>query len=91
VPESKEKLPDENPGAAELMKKYKTYEAGLPFWLVLDKEGSLLEDSFMNTANGKSANIGCPASKTEVAAFIKILKSTSVLTGKELIVISAIF
>ena len=33
----------ENPGATELLKKYKS---GIPFFLIFDKKDKLLEDSF---------------------------------------------
>ncbi len=70
----------ENPGAVEILKKYKGDKSGIPFWLIFDKNGKLLEDSF--DSSGK--NLGCPASESEVPEFIKKLKSTSNLTNKEL-------
>jgi thioredoxin-related protein len=73
----------ENPGALELLKKYKAENSGIPFFLIFDKKGKLLEDSF----NSKGENLGCPASKEEVEEFIRMLKATSDLNEKELDVI----
>jgi thioredoxin-related protein len=70
----------ENPGAEDLLKKFKAEKSGIPFFVVLDAKGNLLEDSF--DSNGQ--NLGCPASTEEVAEFKRILKSTSKLTEKEL-------
>ena len=91
VHESTEKKHLENAGADDLLKKYKAFDSGIPFWVVLDKNGNFLHDSFMKNTDGSSANIGCPASAEEVAAFVKILKASSSLTNKELAVIAEIF
>ncbi|MBL0357409.1 MAG: thioredoxin family protein [Chitinophagaceae bacterium] len=91
VHESGKKKNTENKGAEELLKQYKAFDSGLPFWVVLDKDGKLLKDSFLKNANGPSSIIGCPASEKEVAAFVQILKATSSLTDKELAVIEGIF
>lgn len=85
----KEKL--ENKGAEELLRKYSTAETGIPFWVIYDKDGSLLGDSFMRRPGGRKTNIGCPASKAEVAAFVHILKTTSSATDKELEIVSTVF
>lgn len=77
----------ENPGADTLLKKYKAEKAGIPFFVILDTGGNLLEDSF----DSKGQNLGCPASKEEVAEFNRILKSTSKLTDKELAAIAEVF
>jgi hypothetical protein len=63
--------------------KFKGQNSGIPFFLILDKKGNLLEDSF----NSKGENLGCPASKEEVEEFVKMLKATSDLNEKELEVI----
>lgn len=72
VQESKDHKMDENPGADAFLAKYNGETAGLPFFLVLDKDGKKLADSF-----GKDGNLGCPASESEVAEFISIVKKTS--------------
>jgi thiol-disulfide isomerase/thioredoxin len=85
----------ENPGSLNLLKKYKGENEGLPFWLILDGNGTLLADSEMRPdgagldTHGES--IGCPASEKEVAYFIKLLKNTSKLNDADLAVISARF
>lgn len=92
VDESKENKNLENPGAAEIRLKYNGGMAGLPFWVVLDKEGKLLGDCFIRkdgvSTNIAGENIGCPANDEEVAAFIKVLKQTSSLSDAELNVIA---
>lgn len=77
----------ENPGGNELLKKHNGDKSGLPFWVILDNNGDLIEDSY----NGKGENLGCPATKEEVKDFIAILEKTSDLTEKDLSIISNIF
>jgi thioredoxin-related protein len=77
----------ENPGAEELLIKYKGGNSGIPFWLIFNPEGELLTDSFDD--NGQ--NLGCPASEEEVVVFVKKLKMTSSLKAEELDIISKIF
>ena len=77
----------ETPGADVLLNKHGGDKAGLPFWVVLDNDGTLLEDSF----NDKNQNLGCPASKEEVSSFTKILKNTSKLTDGNLAIITEAF
>lgn len=87
VKESRDNKHLENPGAGELLSKYKGDRSGIPFWLIFDNKGSLITDSFMR-AEGVSAdepgkNIGCPALDHEVAAFIEKLKLASIMTEDE--------
>ena len=77
----------ENPGAQEVLSRFKADKAGLPFFVVLDAKGNLLEDSF----DSSGQNLGCPASEKEVAEFRRILKNTSKLTEKELDLIAETF
>lgn len=77
----------ETPGALEVLKKYKGEKSGIPFWLIFDEKGNLMEDSFNSDGN----NIGCPATEQEVAEFVEILKNTSRLSKKELDVIAKKF
>ena len=75
----------ENPQAEAMFKKYTGGKrTGIPFWLIFNSDGELLEDSF----DAKGNNLGCPASKEEVAEFINILKKTASLATEELQVIS---
>jgi len=76
----------ENPGAAEVLKKYKGQDAGLPFFIVVDKKGKLLGDSFAD-----NENMGCPASANEVASFIVLLKKSSKINEEGLSTISKRF
>ncbi len=95
VDESKDKKDLENPGAIEFRKKYNGENAGLPFWLIFDQRGKLLADSKMRAdgvgLDAKGESIGCPATKEEVAYFIKLLKQTSSLRAAELAIIEERF
>jgi thioredoxin-related protein len=87
VQESKNNKNLENPGALELKNEYKGEKSGIPFWLIFDNNGKLLADCF----DSSGQNLGCPATKSEVDEFIRILKKTSHLSDKELSVIAGIF
>jgi len=94
VYESKGKENLENPGALDLLKKYKGDEKGIPYWLIFDKNGKLLADSKLRPDGGgleSGDNTGCPASEKEVAHFVKVLKETSSLKEDELSVIEKRF
>lgn len=91
-PEAKKNL--ENPGGAEMMKKYYGDKSGIPYWLVFDADGNLLADSKMRAEGDgpeKGNNVGCPASEAEVAYFIGVLKKTTNLKEAELTLISQRF
>jgi len=91
VHESADKKQLENAGAEELLRQYKAFDSGIPFWVVLDKNGKLLYDSFIKNVNGDLGIIGCPATEEEVNTFIKILNQSSLLSDKELKIIYAVF
>ncbi|HYH16629.1 MAG TPA: thioredoxin family protein [Flavisolibacter sp.] len=77
----------ENPGALELLTKHGGADQGLPYWIILDKDGKLLADAQYKP--GK--NSGCPANEEEVAHFIQVLKKTSSLNDAQLKVIAKRF
>ncbi len=79
VQESKDKKNLENPGAEDILKKYKADQSGIPFWQIYDANGKLIADSF----NAKGENLGCPATKEEVAEFTEKLKKASKLTESD--------
>lgn len=79
VQESKANKNLENPGAEDILKKYKADNSGIPFWQIYDADGNLLADSF----NAKGENLGCPATVEEVAEFTDKLKKTSKLSEKD--------
>ena len=81
----KEKL--ENPNGEEWMSKYGGKDAGLPFFVFIDKKGKVLE----NSLNDKKENLGCPSTKEEISSFISKLKRTSKLTNDQLAVIENAF
>jgi thioredoxin-related protein len=76
----------ENPGAVEFLAKYKGEKAGLPFFLILDKQGKLIGDSFLN-----NENTGCPANEKEVDYFISLLKKSSKINEEGLVIIKKRF
>jgi len=69
----------ENPGADEILKKYKADKSGIPFWQIYDADGNLLADSF----DSKGQNMGCPTTKEEVAEFTDKLKKSAALKEKQ--------
>ncbi len=88
--ESKGKENQENPGALQLLAKYKGSDYGIPYWLIFDKDGKLLTDSKMRPAGASldaGENIGCPTSEDEVNEFINKLKATSKMNPDQLEVI----
>lgn len=95
VKESKDNKHLENPGADEMLAKYKGDRAGIPFWVILDEKGALLADSFMRTAGDgaeqKLTNTGCPANRDEVDHFIKVLKETSEMKDEDLEKVDELF
>jgi len=95
VAESDDNKPLENPGAVDIIRNFNAMDAGLPFWLILNKNGTLLANSRMRpkgaTLDYPGDNMGCPATEQQVTAFIKILKETSHLTNSELKIIATRF
>jgi thioredoxin-related protein len=87
IDESPDKKNLENPGAEDLNKKWGGGNQGLPYWVVLDKDGNVLADS--QRAPGK--NVGCPATKEEVDHSIKVLKKTSTITDEQVIAVEKRF
>ncbi len=82
VKESKEEMKKlENPEAAEMLAKYNGDKAGIPFWIVLNKKGELLADSYMREEgvgmDQPGKNTGCPQQQAEVDHWINILKETT--------------
>ena len=68
----------ETPGADVFLAKYKAEKAGLPFFIIMDKTGKRLGDSFFN-----GENMGCPAAETEVSSFVELLKKTSKINEEQ--------
>ena len=95
VQESAKKKNLENPGAQEMLVKYKGDKSGIPYWLVFNSKGKLLADSRMKTKSkeGKTvlANTGCPATEEEVAYFRSVLDKTTKLTAQDLDLIAERF
>lgn len=87
VMESKDKIHLENPGAIEMMEKYKGGGSGIPYWLIFDSNGKLLTDS----RNDKGENLGCPATEVEVAFFIKKLQKITKINATEIAAVSKAF
>jgi thioredoxin-related protein len=77
----------ENPGSLDMLTKYKGNDEGIPYWMVFDTKGNMLADSQASPGN----NTGCPATKEEVAHFIKVLQRTTSLNSVQLAVIEKRF
>ncbi|WP_313580698.1 thioredoxin family protein [Chishuiella sp.] len=72
VQERGEKKNLETPGGDILNEKLGGKDQGLPFWVILDAKGKVLEDSRVN-----GENLGGPSSADEVASLITKLEKTS--------------
>ena len=72
VQERAEKKNLETPGGDLINEKFGGKNQGLPFWVILDANGNVLEDSKVN-----GENIGGPASEDEVANLISKLEKTT--------------
>jgi thioredoxin-related protein len=96
VDEYADKKTLENPGVYEFRAKFAgADQAGLPFWIVFDKNGNLIADSQIRPEgvglDQKGESVGCPAAEKEVAYFISILKKTTKLNDQQLSVIEKRF
>lgn len=95
VYESKGKKDLENPGALEFLTKYKGNDLGIPYWIIIDKNGKWLADSQMRPEgsdyNVSGENVGCPASREEVNHFLKVLGKTSTLNAGQLSIVEKRF
>ena len=93
VDESEGKKDLENPGANELRTQFHGDQQGIPFWVIIDKNGKVLADSRIHSEDGKLTgnNVGCPTQPDEVSYFIKVLKKTSRLTNSQLAMVQARF
>ena len=80
ISELKDKKNLENPGAEELNKKWGGENQGIPFWVIMDKDGNILADSQRKPGE----NVGCPATEEEVAHFINVLKKTSPINDEQI-------
>lgn len=72
VQERAEKKNLETPGGDLINEKFGGKNQGLPFWVILDANGNVLEGSKVN-----GENIGGPASEDEVANLISKLEKTT--------------
>lgn len=95
VQEAKGKEHLENPGGTQMMEKYQGKGQGIPFWLIFDANGKLLADCLMRPdgvgLDKPGENTGCPATKEEVAHFVKVLKQTTGLNTSQLATIEKSF
>lgn len=95
VKERKDLIHLENPGADSLLASYHGDKAGIPFWVILDKKGNLLGDSYMREdgvgMDEPGQNTGCPLQDNEVAHLQKILKETSDIDQEGLDMVKSVF
>jgi len=74
VQERDDKVALEHPGGRDAMFEWGAANAGLPFYVFLDNEGRKIADS---NAMPDGANIGFPAIKAEVEAFMMLIDRTA--------------
>ena len=77
----------ENPGGQDLMAKLGGKDAGLPYWVILDGNGKVLDNSY----NDKHENLGAPSAPEEIVALGEKLKKTSKLNPTEIETIKTVF
>ena len=87
VNESEENKKLENPGGVDFYNSLRGDARGIPFWIIFDSNGNILDNSLDPNSN----NIGSPVTKDEVKAFTSILKATSKLNEKDLDIITEVF
>ena len=93
VDESEGKKDLENPGTNELRTQFHGDEQGIPFWVIVDKDGKALADSRLHSEEERLTgnNVGCPSKPDEVDYFMQVLKKTSRLTNSQLALVQARF
>lgn len=76
VLEAPQRLKDEHPGARELYQAWtQGAKAGIPFFVILGRDGKVLSSSIRPLApGGKAQNLGYPGSPEEMTAFVAFLK-----------------
>jgi thioredoxin-related protein len=79
VQERENKKDLENSGAEEFLAKHGGKDKGLPFWIILDRNGNVLGDSQIKPG----VNTGCPASKEEVEHLIHVLEKSSTINREQ--------
>lgn len=72
VQERKDKKNLETPEGDLVLEKFAGTNQGLPYWVILDSKGKILEDSRVN-----GENLGSPATEEEVGHLITKLENTS--------------
>lgn len=87
---------DENPGGRAYLFDHGGQGSGIPYWVILDKNGKYIANSRQKGAgedltgvNGD--NVGCPGADDEIAYFLRVLKATTKLTDSELDTVKAVF
>jgi thiol:disulfide interchange protein len=74
VDERNEKKALENPGGVEVLTEWDGFDAGLPFYVFLDAKGEKIADS---NVMRDGSNVGFPATKEELEAFMGLLEATA--------------
>ncbi|HEV2478157.1 MAG TPA: thioredoxin family protein [Puia sp.] len=95
IAESPDKRDLENPGAEELYAKYANQNCGIPFFLIMNADGTVIADSRIKahgvapTSSGD--NIGYPGSRSEMEYYLRTLRATTSLTPAQLKIIKEKF
>ncbi|PZP45694.1 MAG: hypothetical protein DI598_12990, partial [Pseudopedobacter saltans] len=88
---------DENPGGMDLFAQYGgSSNTGIPYWVILDKNGKYLANSRMKGADEdltgvNGDNTGCPGEPQEVEYFINVLEKASHFSPKEIAEVKVVF
>jgi hypothetical protein len=89
VDEQNDKAKLNTPGGDDLREQLKAKDAGIPFFVFLQDDGTVVANAFMH--DGKD-NMGCPATPEEVTAFdILIVKVVPQLTASERAILHSAF
>jgi thioredoxin-related protein len=68
----------ENKGANEFFEQHGGSNQGLPYWVILNKEGEVLATSKMPDDNKpEGQNTGCPVEEKEVQHLVRVIHNTS--------------
>lgn len=95
IAESPDKRDLENPGAEELYAKYANQNCGIPFFLIMNADGTVIADSRIKShgvaPTSSGDNIGYPGSRPEMEYYLRTLRATTNLTPAQLKIIKERF
>lgn len=70
----------ENKGGEDMLEEHGGKNQGLPYWVILNKNGELLADSkIRDEKHPQGQNTGCPAQENEVQHLVRVIHNTSAI------------